>query len=256
MATLVSQKAYDQEVASGSRTTESATPALGDLIWCCMNNSVGTDAALTGCGMAWTLRQLIAGASSYGALFEATSGTPSAGQLTHTTSDTGRDYTYQWVRPGSGLTYNTNANSSTSGASLTVDLAALVGTVGELIAFGHQSVDGVTFATDSGWTKLGDVQTDDPVTAAEGSCSQYRTTDDSEWICDPSGSGIINAVVVELIAAPSSSTGKLAGQYVGLVRQGGSGPHGGIVCRTMDKINGIIRPRRLVVPVGISLQGA
>lgn len=224
MATYVSSKVYDQETAAGTRTTESATPQLGDFVACGMTNSVGTDSALSGGGMTWTLRRLQAGASAYIAVFEATSGTPAAGQLTHTTSDTGRDFCYVWVRPAANETYNAITGNSASDVSVTVDLSGLTATTAELIAFGHQAVDGVTFTVDSGWTMIRDVQTDDPTANAEGICAQYRASDDAEWICDPSGSGVTSAVVVEMVAAAST-----VGPFGGLAGRGGLVGPGGLV---------------------------
>lgn len=114
--TILDSGNLDTGVVTSQATSNSITPAVGDIVFWEAQSSVGTDAALSGGGLTWSLVHLEAPGTEFVAVFKAVSGTPSSGTLTFSSSDNFRDSGWAVVRPVD-LDTPTVVGNNNSGAS-------------------------------------------------------------------------------------------------------------------------------------------
>jgi hypothetical protein len=220
--TLIDSDGLNHTIINNRATTNSITPAVGDIIVWGGNFSVGTNPSVTGGGMTWTqVGSTIAATSQFCCAFEATSGTPSAGTLTMTTSsDDFADAAYAVIRP-TDLDSPAQVGSNTSTSDQDTLTVSITGSgFGGLLAWFYVSVGSSSWtqATDSGWTSLVDINS--PTITGAGQV-QYRTSDDTEVIWDGSVNKTVQGIVLSFASTAAGTT------LGGLVGSGGlAGPSG------------------------------
>ena len=165
--------------------TDSVTPALGDIAFFGMHSTDDTVGhSCTGGGMTWTLVRLqafITGSRVATFGYEAVSGTPSAGALTFSKTDSFTDMGWALVRPsGYDPTPTGNGNGTGSGNDITITITD--GPWDGLLTYGYVSaVTTYTKDGDASWIEL----LDENAGTGGSQQIQYRLSDDSEVLIDP-----------------------------------------------------------------------
>lgn len=184
-----------------SDTTASGTWAVGDIAFFGMNSTSATGGeSCTGGGLTWTKirdQAYIAGDKVELVAYEATSGTPSAGVLTFSKTNSFTDMGWAVVRP-SGHAYSTdNGGGCDACNSYTLTL----GTADAWLVYSYvKDVTTFTKDGDSNWVELLDENS-----GSGGSQQiQYRLSDDTQVLADPgSDPSTIVAVAVGFTSGPT-----------------------------------------------------
>lgn len=238
--TLVDSDCLDHALTLSQDTAAVATQP-GDILFIGAAGTQFFGTTVAQAGATW--EQIDFHTSSSGASCAAFKSTGSAGSGAITITEDNNnfeDLCWSVVRPtdlgAASFAAKDNSGSSTVD-TLTLDLSGASETV--FLAYGYTPTSGRTWATDSGWTELLDQNN-----ASGGSHQiQYRLTDDAEVILDANLNVQTLGWVVQFAAAAATATagGSLINR--GLINQG--------------LINsGLINRSRLIVPVGVQLQGA
>ena len=201
--TPVAKESGAYTATSSKDTTLSFTPQHGDLIFCAVESATESMGISTN-GKGWArIGGLFSPGGNYvWGLFENLEDSDGvADNVSISSSGTFTSHTILIVRPPTGhkrIAWNTwQDEETTSRGDLPATLHVTEDSPDLLVAFGG-TADNQTFTTDTGWTALDSIS---PAGEASLVC-EYRESDDTEWICDVSGSGQpICLFVVEFVDA-------------------------------------------------------
>lgn len=257
-----------------SFNTASITPTVGTLVFVGFVSQNGSGAAISGAGMTWTrIGNILTGidGDSAATVFYAASGTPSAGALT--ISATGSIYAqhHAVIRPDDLGALNTTLVNTPSVANtprtVTLSSAADCGGVVVMVSSPWSYGDNGPFAVDGsgGWVEKLDLGA--PANDAGSLQVQTVLADQADIAiaATTEGNRSCGVFAVEYAAAAAAASSG-AGVNRGLVNGGtNAGINAGLIRRSMSKLNewverksGLLVPKdsRLIVPVGIQVQGA